>query len=60
MEILGNFQMFRQKPNDITFGKFENFRRPMLTQKWSESLLGNAKVHFKFSLHIQQGLTKCL
>ena len=52
--------MFRQKPNDITFGKFENFRRPMLTQKWSESLLGNAKVHFKFSLHIKQGLTKCL
>ena len=55
MEILGKFQMFRQKPNNIPFGKFENFKRPMLTQNWSESLLWNAKVHFrgicKFSLH---------
>ena len=28
MEILGKFQMFRQKPNYIPFGKFENFKRP--------------------------------
>lgn len=53
MEILGKFQMFRQKPNYIPFGKFENFKRPMLTQNWSESLLWNVKVCFKFSLRIK-------